>query len=139
MTGLAFLIDREMGRILLAVSIIWVLATWLHSPPDFTEELKLPTGEITVEEPPSRAAGASAAFPTENVREYTAGERFVFVAERKVAEFHPVDLDVPDAGIRQAPPMLPSPGPSLEGAMKLVRSGAALPRPAEPPPPPPKP
>ncbi|MCX7805631.1 MAG: hypothetical protein N3A38_10635 [Planctomycetota bacterium] len=122
MTELAWFLDRHLGRIFLALAAVWLLIVLLWKDPDAAGEFKLPEGDIVVEAPKSHARAVAAPFPAESVSEYTAGERFVFVAERKVVEFHPVDLDVPESGIREAPPLLPSPGPSLEGAMKLAKS-----------------
>ncbi len=128
MTELAWLLDRNLGRIFLALAAIWLLLVWLRGYPDASGEFKLPEGDLAVEAPRTSARAVPAPFPSENASEYTAGERFVFVAERKVVEFHPVDLDVPDSGIRKAPPLLPSPGPSLEGAMKLKSVSASVPQ-----------
>lgn len=126
-------ISEQMGKILLVLAIAgagFAIGMNPYEPVSFPEAEQIGDSQaVQVDwsgKPAEGTAALSEPFFAGGTREdYRGGERFVWVPERKVKEFEPINLDVPIATARVASPpqLLPTPGPGLEGTAGLPRWG----------------
>jgi len=124
------LLNQQLGKLLLVLAIGLTVLGFMLSPPPKSEPLpeELTTKPVNVElDKKSLATASSEVFFAPDSPEYAGGDRFIFVPERRIVEFVPIDLDIPPATVMRAPQLLPEPGPSLEGSHKLLRFGDELP------------
>ncbi len=124
-------INEQFGRILLVLAGVWTALTVsmnqaepLAAVPQTA--LSRPV-RVELDKDALAVASAETYFAPGPGSQYAAGERFVFVPEKKVVEFVPVELDIPPAGVMRPPQVLPEVGPSLDGAHKLPRFGDEMP------------
>lgn len=135
------LLEEHLGRILLALALTWTVAAAIlgQRPPfDFSGEREITDPEkVQVKLTLEKSAAAESYFPGRSSAEYREPARSVFVPEKKVIEYRPVELTIPPASVTRPPQLLPSPGPALDGTHSLPRWGDEFP-PLVPPPPPDK-
>jgi hypothetical protein len=131
MSGVLLIVNEQFGRILLAIAVMLTIVLWsqngsLDLPPVPTQDLNR---QVMVELDKNTLPTASQEkfFVLGSGSDYAGGSRFIFVAEKKIIEFQPVELDVPAANVLPPPQLLPEPGPSLEGTAKLPRFGDEFP------------
>ncbi len=132
------LLEEHLGRILLALALAWAgaAAFWGQIPPfEFTGEREISDAEkVQVKIALEKSAAAETFFPERTSAEYREPAPTVFVPEKKVIEYRPVELTIPPASVSRPPQLLPSPGPALEGTSSLPRWGDEF-SPLVPPPP----
>jgi hypothetical protein len=128
------LMQEQLGRVLLVLSLVWAAAAWVVFPSQsasFPEEADLADyrEKVRVDYKRGELAPAEAFFPAEAASEYLRPQLSKWVRRKaKVVQFEGVDLpDVTRARIMPAPQLLPDPGPSLKGSDKLPRWGKELP------------
>jgi len=130
MAALLSIVNEQFGRILLAVTIAWVIAvTAQNRPPELAPILQADKDRSV------QVLLDMARLPTAIKEQYfmpvstgyTGDERCIFVPEIKLAEFKPVRLDVPSSNVQPPPQLLPEPGPLLESTSKLPRFGDEFP------------
>jgi hypothetical protein len=145
------MISQQLGRVLLIASVAVTAAstgynTYLGLDPvpeadlQRAVQVELDTSTLAVSAAEIYfAAGPATAYLGEE-------EKYLFVLPKKVRVFVPVELEIPPAGVMRSAQVLPDPGPSLDGSLKLPRYGEEFPpitvAPADPkktPPKPPKP
>jgi hypothetical protein len=124
-------VNTQLGRILLGLALVTVVLYAGANGPKLMPEKdqKALDRPILVELDKSALATASSEiYFVEGPRDkYAGSERGVFVQEKKVKVFTPVLLELPPASIDRASQVLPEPGPSLEGSVKLPRYGEEFP------------
>ena len=125
------LLNRHIGPLLLGVAV-FLTALGISSNPQRTLEPVAETllkRNVTVKLDKSSLAALSSEvfFTADEGTHYEGPKRFVWVREKSVIVFQPVDLEIPPANIMRAPQLLPEPGPSLEGTQTLPRFGDEFP------------
>lgn len=127
--------DATLGKLLLAAALLWSgVALVVYWPAPLPDELTAERFEKEKSEPVRVVLEPEILLPEERENWFPPGTgadylrgRIVFVPEKKVAPFRPVNLDLPKTTVPPLPRLLPDPGPSLEGAAGLPRWGKALP------------
>ena len=132
MSGVMMLINEQFGRILLGLAVVLTMILWsqngsLDLAPVSQQDLNR---QVLVELDKNALPTASQEkfYATGSASEYAgSSQRFIFVAEKKLIPFQPVELDVPSANVAPPAMILPEPGPTLEGSAKLPRFGEEFP------------
>jgi len=123
-------INAQLGRILLVLAIVLTLASASYNGPRVLPEVDQKSLErpvlVALDKSTLGVASSEQYFAKGPGSNYE-GTREVFVRPKLVKEFVPVLLELPPAGIARAPQVLPEPGPSLEGSVKLPRYGEEFP------------
>jgi len=119
-----YLINAQFGKILLVLAVI-ISGFAISTNPDpqielMTESKAKRPVMVELDKTALAALSSETFYATEPV---LANARYVFEPEKTVVVFQPVELDIPPAGIKRAPQLLPEPGPSLEGTDSLPRFG----------------
>ena len=120
-------LDAQLGRVLLAIALLWtawsLYANWNQPLPKELTDAK--TKPVFVEEDTNAKLqdDKEVYYVSGGTDPYTVPGLFVFVPEKVLKQFSPVELDIPPVSVKRPPQILPDPGPSLEGADKLPRFG----------------
>ena len=122
--------DAALGKLLLTAAVLWTVAAtavaWYRPlPEELTEQA---AGPVQVELDPALLLPAQGEdwFAPGAGADYLRG-RTVFVPEKKIIVFQPVDLDVPPLSPPSPPRLLPENGPPLEKTLGLPRWGQEFP------------
>jgi hypothetical protein len=131
MSGAMMIINEQFGRILLGLSLLGTILLWSQNGslnlPEITEQDKRRQVMVELDKNALPTASPEKFFAAGNGAEAAGGTRYIFVAEKKLIPFQPVELDVPPASVAPPAQLLPEPGPTLEGTAKLPRFGDELP------------
>lgn len=123
-----YFINDQLGRILLVVAIAATVIAISMNPSPSVEAMPDVKREVIVELNKTALAALSkeAYFVTDSP--LTASTRCVFEPEKQIVIFQPIDLDIPQPGVKRPAQLLPDPGPSLEGSETLPRWGDEFPK-----------
>lgn len=131
MSGVMTIVNEQFGRILLGLSVLATIILWSQNGslnlPQITDSDKQRQVMVELDKAGLPTASPEKFFVSGNGASFAGGERFIFVAEKKIIPFQPVELDVPPATVGAPAQLLPDPGPTLEGTAKLPRFGEELP------------
>ncbi|MEI6231580.1 MAG: hypothetical protein WCT04_00905 [Planctomycetota bacterium] len=120
-------LDAQLGRVLLVVALAWtgwsVYANWYAPVPKELTEAKAKPVYVEVDTNAKLQDDKEVYFASGGIDPYIVPGLFVFVPEKVLKQFTPVDLDIPPVSVKRPPQILPEPGPSLEGADKLPKFG----------------
>ena len=124
-------INEQLGRILLGVAAVLTLLLWsqnsaltLAAIPETDLNRKV---LVELDKNALPTASPEKYFAAGTAADAAGVARCIFVAEKKITPFEPVDLEVPTAAVMAPPQLLPEPGPALEGTDKLPRFGDEFP------------
>ena len=120
-------LDAQLGRVLLVVALAWtgwsVYANWYQPLPKELTEAKIKPVYVEVDTNAKLQDDKEVYYVSGGPDPYIVPGLFVFVSEKVVKQYNPVDLDIPPVSVKRPPQILPDPGPSLEGADKLPKFG----------------
>ena len=121
------LINELLGKILLGLAVVIAGAGIYLNPAQPTDEvpqslLNRPV-QVELDKSSLAALGNETFFTQDDGSQFAGSQRAVWVKEKIMIVFQPVDLDIPPASIMRPPQLLPEPGPTLEGSHKLPRFG----------------
>jgi hypothetical protein len=121
------LLNQQLGRILLVLALGLAGAAIYFNPPQKLEEVSQSDASrpvrVTLDQGALKALGDEVFFTQDDDTHFMGVTRAVWVKEKTILVFQPVDLEIPPASVMRPPQLLPEPGPSLEGASKLPRFG----------------
>lgn len=120
-------LDAQLGRVLLVLALVWtgwsLSSNWARPLPKELTEAKVQPVEVELDTSAKLQDDKEVYFVSGGPDPYIAARLFVFVPEKVITQFRPVELDIPTVSVKRPPQLLPDPGPSLEGAEKLPRFG----------------
>ena len=131
MSGVMMMVHEQFGRILLALAVVLTMVLWsqngsLDLAPVAQQDLNRQV-LVDLDKNALPTASQEKFYASGTGSDYAGGQRYIFVAEKKLIPFQPVELDVPSANVTQPAQILPEPGPTLEGSAKLPRFGDEFP------------
>lgn len=120
-------LDAQVGRVLLAVALLWtgwsLASNWNRPLPKELTDAKRQPVYVKLDTSAKLQDDKEEYYVSGGTDPYTVAGLFVFVSEKVLVQFRPVELGIPPVSVKRPPQLLPDPGPSLEGAEKLPRFG----------------